>query len=417
MQQIATQYLIPLCLGAAIAFFLPSFQPDRVEDFYAPADVGDPPVVSTHRIAARSTLLDSMVEAGFNTQEVYTLVQASKPLYDLGRIQANLVYNVHWVNEQPDTVLFELSPERHLFLRRVGELAWFADWHRWPIDTYRRSYSGTVSSSLWESARQAGMDTSLINELSLVFAWQIDFERQVRSGDRWRLVVNEKQINGKVIGYEDIVVAEYILQKETFTAIRFIDKDNRNPGYYMPDGSSLKRLFLKSPMKFGRISSRFRLSRFHPILKRNIPHNGVDYAAPPGTPVYSVGKGVVVKSGRFGNSGIMVKIRHNSTYETAYLHLQKIRPGIKNGKKVEQGDVIGYVGSTGLATGPHLHFSFYERGRYVDPLGKKFPSEPPVKDMDRFKEVADDALRLLPPWPSDAGIEPGPEVSSLSIIE
>jgi murein DD-endopeptidase MepM/ murein hydrolase activator NlpD len=176
--------------------------------------------------------------------------------------------------------------------------------------------------------------------------------------------------------------------------------DGEDRGYFAPDGSSLKRMFLKSPISFGRITSGFSKKRFHPILKVNRPHMGVDYAAPTGTPVKAVGDGRVVFSGWSGGGGNVVKIRHNSIYETAYKHLSRYGKNIRNGALVKQGQVIGYVGSTGLSTAPHLHFEFFHAGRYVDPVGKKFPSADPVPAnlMSNFTGNVSYKMSLLPTW-------------------
>lgn len=176
--------------------------------------------------------------------------------------------------------------------------------------------------------------------------------------------------------------------------------DGESKGYYSSDGSSLRRMFLKSPIHFARISSRFQKKRFHPILKIHRPHNGVDYAARRGTPVRAVGDGTILLAGRRGGAGNMIKIRHNSTYQTAYLHLQNFAKGIRKGTRVKQGQIIGYVGSTGMSTAPHLHFEFYQNGRFVDPLGRKFPSAEPVAAhlLERFQNEATVYRRSLPPW-------------------
>ncbi len=205
---------------------------------------------------------------------------------------------------------------------------------------------------------------------------------------------------GEHVGYGDILSAEYAQSEETHQAVLYFNDQGERIGYYAPDGSSIKKIFLKSPMRFARISSRFQLKRFHPILKVRRPHLGVDYAAPRGTPVRSIGEGVVIFAGRRGGGGKTIKIRHNAIYQTNYLHLNGYARGIRKGKKVKQGQVIGFVGSTGLATGPHLHFEFYKNGRFVDPLRQKFPSAKPIakKELPAFKLATSKFLNLLPKW-------------------
>ena len=264
-----------------------------------------------------------------------------------------------------------------------------------PVEVELVSFSNRVDSSLWESARMVGMDSSLIVELADIFAWQVDFAREVRSGDSWKILVEKKKVEGQDIGWGKILAAQYTNQGTLYTGILYNARGSDS--YYAPDGSSLKRIFLKSPLKYSRISSRFSKKRFHPVLKIARPHNGVDYAAPIGTPVMSVGDGLISFAGRKGESGIMVKIKHNSKYSTAYLHLKNIAKGIKKGVKVRQSQVIGYVGMTGNTTGPHCHFSFYENSRFVDPLGRKFPAQAgvPKEKMFDFMNHASSVLSKM----------------------
>jgi murein DD-endopeptidase MepM/ murein hydrolase activator NlpD len=270
-----------------------------------------------------------------------------------------------------------------------------------PYETVLAGYTGTVEATLWESAMDAGMDPLLIDGLADVFAFDIDFTREVRSGDRYRLVVEQKLLEGKPAGFGRILAAEYVAGKESHSAIQFTNAAG-DSDYFSTDGESLRRMFLRSPLKYRRISSRFG-GRKHPTLGYWKKHEGVDYAAEPGTPIRSVGDGTVTKAGFNGASGNFVKIRHNGTYETSYSHLKGYGPGVKNGVRVKQGQVIGYVGTTGRSTGPHLHFAFYENGRYIDPLSKRFPSADPVpqKEKDRFEVAKTQLLPLLPEWPAD----------------
>lgn len=318
-------------------------------------------------------------------------------------MQAGFVYSALWEPTEKKTLMglsFDVSSTEIIKAKLSEDEEWQIEKIDFPIIKKKRTFAGNVSTSLWESAEKYGVEPSLIINLTEIFAWQVDFNREVRPGDQWRLVVEEQFTRNKSIGWGEILAAEYVNQGEVYTAVRYVDKNTGYSSYFSPDGKSLKRMFLKSPMKFGRISSRFSKRRLHPVLKKPRPHLGVDYAAPQGTPVRSVGKGQITILGRRGGSGKMIKIRHNSVYQTAYLHLSRYAKGLRKGSRVEQGQIIGYVGSTGLATGPHLHFSFYENGRYVDPLGKKFPAADPVpkKQMDQFKTLVSKTLPLLPNW-------------------
>jgi murein DD-endopeptidase MepM/ murein hydrolase activator NlpD len=251
--------------------------------------------------------------------------------------------------------------------------------------------------------------------LADIFAWQIDFAREVRAGDRWRILVEQRYAGEKNIGWGNILAAEYEHDGQLHSAALLRDGEGKELGYFAPDGKSLRRMFLKAPLKFGRITSRFQRARFHPILKVARPHRGVDYGAPIGTPVLAVGDGVVVQSGWLGGAGKAIRLRHNSTYQTAYKHLHGFASGIRVGARVRQGQVIGYVGSTGLSTGAHLHFELWERGNYVDPLGRKFPSADPVpqKFLLGFQKASQKYRELLPSWiNADGELPRGPVLVS-----
>jgi len=365
----------------------------------------EPEYWSRHRIAKNSSTYDALTKAGIPPKTIYALVKAAKPVSRLDKVKIGTTFEIHWENSEkkkPMKLIVRKSIENSLWLTAAGEV-WKSKLVTLPSTTKIKSWMGTVETNLWESAVKAGMQPSLISDLTSVFAWQIDFSREVREGDRWRMVVETKYIEDQAVSPGKILVADYQTKRDRYSGVRF-PKEDPFASFYSPDGQSLRRMFLKSPIKFGRITSRFSKKRFHPILKRNKPHNGVDYGAPRGTPVMAVGDGVVLLAARRGNSGKTVKIRHNSTYQTAYLHLNGFAKGIKRNRRVKQGQVIGYVGSTGLATGPHLHFSFYENGRYVDPLGRKFPSADPVPKvkMEAFKKVSQAMMPLLPPWPEAA---------------
>lgn len=341
-------------------------------------------------------------KAGLNFQDVHDAVRVSKEFVNLNQIGRGAKFVFSWRDEARTDlarIVYEKSPVETIVMDRSGPDMWQAARSVSDIETRTETFAGTVEASLWESADKAGMDPNLIGALAEIFAWQVDFAREVRSGDRWRLTVEKKFVNGQFYQWGNILAAEYQNQGETYTGVRFPQTGERG-SYYFPDGSSLKRMFLKSPLKISRITSPFNNRRFHPIYKRTQPHNGVDYGAPTGTPVMSVGNGTVDFVGRMGAAGKMVRIRHNGTYQTAYCHLSGYAKNLKKGMRVDQGQIVGYVGSTGAATGPHLHFAFYEGGRFVDPLGKKFPSADPVSssDMSQFSQVVAAASKFLPDW-------------------
>jgi len=361
------------------------------------------PFMTQHEVEKGSSMYQTLKSEGLFPQTILDLVKVARPIMPLEEVASGTTFEITWDGPERNTPLkmaLRYAADSSLVIERTGPgLEWTATRIEHPISVVQKTFHGFVSSSLWESAEIVGMDPSLITNLAEVFAWQIDFNREVKRGDRWRLTVEQKLVDDKTIGWGNILVAEYENDGQLFTGIRY-PAEGESASYYFPNGQSLKRMFIKSPIKFGRITSGFSRSRFHPVLHVHRPHNGVDYGAPTGTPVMAVGSGTIDSIGRNGGSGNMIKIRHNGTYSTAYLHLKGFATGLRRGSSVEQGQVIGYVGSTGLATGPHLHFAFYENGTYVDPLGLRFPSAEPIarNQLPKFNQLVQNVMRTLPDW-------------------
>lgn len=359
--------------------------------------------VTQHKVPQGSSFYQMAKNLGIEAPTILEWVKVAKDSFPLDEVVAGTPFHITWDSiEKTSPLRLELkyAADSSLVIEKgQTDLEWTASKVQLPIQTLRKTFSGTVESSLWESAETGGMDPSLIIKLTEVFAWQVDFNRSVKKGDRWRLTVEQKLVNEEVIGWGPILVAEYENNGHLFTGIRY-PQTGEAGAYYAPNGQSLKRMFLKSPIKFGRITSGFSQSRFHPILNVSRPHNGVDYGAPRGTPIMAVGKGRIVAMGFNRSNGRMIKIRHNGVYATAYLHLDRFAPGLRVGSEIEQGQFIGTVGSSGLATGPHLHFSFYENGVYVDPMGIKFPSADPIaaRDMPAYQKLVSTMLQSLPSW-------------------
>ena len=250
-----------------------------------------------------------------------------------------------------------------------------------------KAVSGKIISSLWNAMVASGTNPNLANLLSEVYAWTVDFFGLQRD-DRFKVIYDELYIEGKPVGLGKIKASLFHHDGEDIYAFYF--EQNGSDDYFDEKGNSLERTFLKAPLKYTRISSRFTNSRYHPILKIRRPHHGVDYAAPEGTPVHSVGDGVIIKKGyQKRGGGNYLKIRHNSTYVTSYMHLHGFAKGMKVGKHVKQGELIGYVGHTGLATGPHLDFRYFKNGTAVDPLKVK---SPPAKPVDQQYRPAFDSI-------------------------
>lgn len=353
-------------------------------------------------IAAGTSLGQTLHDMGLSGRMIHDIVAAITPHCDVERLAADTAISVSWKNfvtVPPARIEILLDEKRKLVTTSDDIGAWRAEVQEAVVDTQTAAYAGIVTTTLWNSATIAGMDPNMIHKLAEVFAWQIDFNREVQKGDRWRLTVERRYVQGKAIGFGEIIAAEYENDGQVYTAVRHIDPDGRIQ-YFAPDGSSLRRMFLKSPLKYGRITSGFSSRRFHPVLKVVKPHLGVDYGAPIGTPIMAVGDGVIAMAGARGGSGNMIEIKHNAMYRTAYKHLSRFAPGLKVGSRVQMGQVIGYVGMSGLATGPHLHFELAESGKVRDPQGLKFPrAEPvPTAEQERFVAASSRATSELPPW-------------------
>ncbi len=368
----------------------------------SPVAAPTPARVASAKIAAGSSMGRVLKDLGYEPKDRERILEALEPELDPTRIAAGTEVKavfLHADSPNAERIELKLSETRLLVAEAHGDGTWQAAVQESVVTKTQASFAGVVVSNLWSSATVVGMDPQLVSRLAEVFGWQIDFNRNVRANDRWRLTVERLFADGKPIGYGDLIAAEYDNAGTVYSAVRF-DHDSGNGQFYAPDGASLRRMFLKCPLKFGRVTSGFSAHRFHPILKVDKPHLGIDYGAPIGTPVMVVGDGTVTLAANHGPSGKMIKVRHNSIYETQYKHLSGFGKGITPGAKVSMGQIIGFVGQTGLATGPHLHFEFHEGERVLDPAGLKFPTADPVPpaELEAFKTVAAKSLAELPAW-------------------
>lgn len=246
-----------------------------------------------------------------------------------------------------------------------------------PVETRVAYASGTINDSLFLAGQKAGLSDALVMELAAIFGWDVDFALDIRQGDSFTAVFEERYLEGGKIQDGAILAAEFVNRGKSYRALRYVD-DSGRASYYSPKGLSLRKTFLRTPVEFSRISSRFNLRRKHPVLNRIRAHRGVDYAAPRGTPIRATGDGKVILRGRKGGYGRAVVIQHGSSYTTLYGHLSKFQRGVKRGSRVRQGQIVGYVGSSGLATGPHLHYEFRVNGVHRNPLTVKFPTAEPI---------------------------------------
>jgi murein DD-endopeptidase MepM/ murein hydrolase activator NlpD len=339
-------------------------------------------------------------------QTIFKIGQLPKDTFNVRRLKANKPYTViHPVDSSQEgwTFVYHPNPIDYVALHLADSVSVVKGQH--PVDTVYHSLAGVITTSLYESVLESGGSPVLVNELADVYAWEIDFFG-LQAGDCYKVIYTTHEVKGKAAGFGKIVTAEFTHMGEERYA--FLYDQGEGEEYFDEEGNSLRKTFLKAPLQFSRISSRFSYSRLHPILKIRRPHLGVDYAAPQGTPVHAVGDGVVIFKGYSGGAGKMIKIKHNGNYMTAYLHLNGYGKNLRKGSTVKQGDVIGYVGSTGLSTGPHLDFRFYKNGRAVDPLKVDPGSSTPIleehkvayfEQMQHYRnllfEIKDDVTPIL----------------------
>ena len=326
------------------------------------------------------TFTGMMGRLGLGAKDAYTLVERSDSIFDVRRMRAgNAVeayYSKDTTGRRLEYVVYHNNKIRTtVFQCRDSICAWVSEK---PVEQVRKISEVTIRSSLWNDMRAAGMSPLLIVELADIYAWSVNFFG-LQEGDRFRVIYNQTESDGEVISIDDIEFAIYDSGDFNSVAIRFDQSDGGNK-YWNEKGESLRKAFLKAPLKYNRISSRFSYARKHPITGKVRPHTAVDYAAPAGTPVHSIGDGTVTLCGWDGTGGgNRVRIRHMNGYETCYMHLSKFASGIKAGARVSQGQTIGYVGATGHATGPHLDFRVWKDGTPIDPLKMISPPSEPLK--------------------------------------
>lgn len=336
-------------------------------------------IMEEFTVQSGETFSGAMGRLGLSATEAYNLVQVSDTLFDVRKFRAGNHMHAYFSKDSLNRSLEYLvyindRVKSTIFKCRDSLAAWT---YEKPI-VVRNKYSDiTIEESLWNDMIKAGASPLLIVDLADVYAWTVDFFT-LRQGDRFRAFYTEKVVDDEVLAIDKIQYCLYNRGNYELNAVYYDQGDGGNK-YWNEKGESMKKAFLKAPLKFNRVSSRFTYSRKHPISGVVKPHTGVDYAAPAGTPVRSIGDGTVVSAGWGGSGGNTIKIKHNSVYTTAYLHLKGFAKGIKAGAKVHQGDVIGYVGSTGASTGPHLDFRVWKNGTPIDPLKMESPSAAPAK--------------------------------------
>ena len=324
-----------------------------------------------------SNLLGSL---GITQKDAYDLTLACDSVFDVRTLRVDNAYRAYYGSDasvkylvydrdRASSIVFDCTPP-------YG--AWV---YEKPVSVESRYADVTINSSLWNDMRDAGVSPLLILSLSDIYAWTIDFFG-LQKGDRFRVLYDEKMCDGEVLAVDTVRYAVFSHGGEDLPMVMYNQRDSGNI-WWNEKGESMRKAFLKAPLQYSRISSGFSYARKHPVTRKVQPHTGVDYAAPKGTPVMSIGDGTVTSVKYEGAGGNTVRIRHNSVYSTAYLHLSKYASGLKAGQRVRQGEVIGYVGSTGRSTGPHLDFRVWKNGTPMNPLKMDSPPAEPIKEENR----------------------------------
>ena len=350
-----------------------------------------------HGVVKNGQTLGEILYANhINHQKIAEIVLKSKEIFDVRRVNPGkkyLVINSKDSIEKACYFIYEESQTTYIVVDMIDEIDVYKGEKE--IITKLKKSTGQITSSLSEAVENLGVSPRVSIQLSEIYAWTIDFFK-IQKGDAFTVYYENNYIDGEYIGIGNILAAEFIHKDKSFYA--FYYKANKNFGeYFDEEGRTLRKAFLKAPLDFYRISSRYSKNRKHPVTGKWKGHFGTDYAAPRGTPIMSTANGTVQVAGRTRNNGNYVKIRHNGTYTTQYLHMSKIKPGIRKGVYVKQGETIGYVGSTGLATGPHVCYRFWKNGKQVDPYMQKLPPGDPIKESNKkeYFIVKDSLMNIL----------------------
>lgn len=338
-------------------------------------------------ISKGDTLSNIFMELGVSQAELHRILETGEETGVLNRLHKGQILelaidaekHVRELTLAVDTThsLHLVDTESGYRMQRVDAL----------LDRRVATATGSITSSLFLSAKEAGLSDRLIMEMVDIFAWDVDFALDIRDGDRFTVIYDEIYKDAEKLGDGNILAAEFTNRGRSLRAIRYSDNDGYTD-YYTPRGRSLRKAFLRTPVKFSRISSRFTQRRWHPVLHRFRAHRGVDYAAATGTPVKATGDGIVTFAGRRGGYGRTVIIQHGEKYTTLYAHLSRYAKGLKSSKRIRQGEVIGYVGKSGLASGPHLHYEFRVNGAHRDPLRVSLPKAEPIAPKHRADFLA-----------------------------
>ena len=338
-------------------------------------------------VASGDTLSVVFNRVGLSANTLHAVINSSSEAKRFTRLKAGQVLDFKLgTNGELNAMKSKINDLETLRLDRDGD-SYIANNELITPDVRTQFAQGEITSSLFLAAQKAGMSHNLTMEMANIFGYDVDFARDIRQGDRFEVIYEELHVGDKRVGTNNILAARFSNRGKTYTAVRYTDKSGYS-SYYRADGTSLRKAFIRTPVEFARISSKFNPNRRHPVLNKIRAHNGVDYAAATGTPIKATGDGRIVHVGRKGGYGNTIIVQHGQKYKTLYAHMSRYANNMRQGTNVSQGQIIGYVGMTGLATGPHLHYEFLVNGRHVNPLGIDLPVADPVPQNERTAFMA-----------------------------
>ncbi len=372
----------------------------QLEARTAPPEISAPPPPQVRTEVVEGTIkagdtITGLLGSYFNAQQLHELAKTSRKVFPLSGICAGQPFKICLQDGAIQRFEYDIDREAQLIVHPTAD---GFDVSKVPIayTVTTDLIHGTINSSLFDAVSEIGENPELAISLADIFAWDIDFIRDIREGDSFEALVEKRFRDGQPAGYGRILAAQFVNQGERYNAFLFQDGD-RQPAYFDAAGNSVRKAFLRAPLAFSRISSGYSLHRFHPITKTWKAHPAIDYAAPVGTPIMAIGDGSINEIGRGKYNGNYIKLRHTNGLESIYLHMSRFAKGMSRGKRVSQGQVIGYVGATGLATGPHLCFRMRKNGQPINPTKLKSASAAPVSSahLAEFKAQADSLRAAL----------------------
>jgi len=397
-----------LVMGTALLFMLTNINKDKkaIERLEVIEEIAEPSYeykilvdsfnVKKGLVKSGQTMGEILYLNHINHFEINKIVKKSKGIFDVRRVNTDKKYTVICASDSTQKAqyfIYEIDAINYVVFDLRGEIDVYKGKN--PVTAKLKTASGIIKSSLWLTMEEKKLSPKLTAELSTIYAWTIDFFK-IQKDDAFRVYYEDKYINGEYIGIGRILAAEFTHKGQNFYSFYYKENDNFGD-YYDEKGKTLRKSFLMAPVDYKRISSRYSKRRKHPVTGRWKGHFGTDYAAERGTPIWSTANGTIIAATYTKNNGNYVKVRHNSTYTTQYLHMSKIKPGIRKGVHVKQRDIIGYVGSTGLATGPHVCYRFWKNDKQVDPFKQKLPPGDPIKKENReaYMLAKDSLMRIL----------------------